>query len=190
MGDETMSEDDQQYQDSLLPCLCKAPPDFEHSTSGLDDDEAGDVWAIWHICNRAMQRVESGYYDTADEARDAWSKMVRPKQGDTAQLLARARECEDLQAQLSEVTRKLEDAESGRREDVRDMAEMDSQIETMEDILARVTRERDEALKHLAIMVDANVCIVDPACGDCYVCNARSARARLADAPQEDPEHG
>lgn len=56
--------------------------------------------------------------------------------------------------------------------------------------LDRVTGERDEALKHLAIMVDANVCIVDPACGGCYVCNARSARARLADAPQEDPEHG
>lgn len=49
--------------------------------------------------------------------------------------------------------------------------------------LARVTGERDEALKHLGIMVDANVCIVfdDPLCGDCYVCDARAARALLAE---------
>lgn len=43
--------------------------------------------------------------------------------------------------------------------------------------IVRLLGERDEARKHLAIMVDLNVCIVDPACGDCYVCNARAVVA-------------
>lgn len=110
MSDETMSEDDQQYQDSLPPCLCKGAPEFQHLTAEeLDDGGEGDVWSIWHRCDDLVEQcIYAGSYSTAEAARDVWSKMVSPKQGDTAQLLARAKEVDDLQARVRELGVALE----------------------------------------------------------------------------------